>query len=127
MDKNPAFYKSLKLSNERRFKFFQPIILSHLPVSEGEKSKDEIIGMFYFDTKKSKFIFKQDYIVNIKKEDKEFVSYTRGSNSSQNKYVRSIHDFYSTYGKNGDITTKRMGLNTNITIKLLTPYQTLRS
>ena len=98
MDKYPAFYKSLKLSNDKRFIFIPIIALSHLPNSEGDLSQDEIIGMFYYDIKED--CFKQDYVVNIKRKHKQFVSYTRGEGAKDN-YICSIHEFYKKYGKKG--------------------------
>lgn len=100
MDSNPDFYNSLKISRPERFVFIPIIFTSHTP-SEHCLTKDEVIGMWYYDQKKTKF--KQDFIINKNKENKEFISYTAITEAKKykSKYVQVINDFFEKYGKNG--------------------------
>lgn len=105
MDDHPEFLNSLKLSNLNQFEFIPLIFISHTP-SIHAKHKDEVIGMWYLDKsgQRCKFhnricLFKQDFVANVNKQDKEYVSYSTSNNNG--KYVRSIAEFFSIYGANG--------------------------
>ncbi len=105
MDNNPEFFCSLKLSNSSRFKFIPLIFTSHTP-NNHTKHKDEVIGMWYLDTSKNICnyhsricFFKQDFVVNIGKRNKEFVSYSADIESG--KYVKPISEFFRIYGSGG--------------------------
>mgnify|MGYP001566357369 CR=1 FL=1 len=102
MEAEPTFYASLKLANWRRFKTIPRIITSHTPTGHSH-SQDEIIGVWYFDLEGTGVnghpFFKQDFIVNIGRMDREFHSYTVGFPTNQ--YVHQIGDFFNTYGLNG--------------------------
>lgn len=102
MESEPDFYTSLKLANWRRFKTIPRILTSHTPTGH-PRSQDEVIGIWYFDLEgtganRNPF-FKQDFIVNIDRMNREFHSYTVGFPSS--RYVHQIGDFFNTYGLNG--------------------------
>ncbi len=93
IDSNSDFESSLKLSTYPRFIFIPRIILSY-PLH----FDDEIIGMFYFDTQER--FFKQDYVVNVDFKHKNFISYSRMSNSiTENDRVKGIDAFFGKYGK----------------------------
>lgn len=105
MDQHPEFFRSLKLSNPKRFKFIPLIFISHTPPSHA-RSKDEVIGMWYLDTHKIKCpqhkcicLFKQDFVVNIGKYDRKFISYSADNRNGE--YVRPIKEFFDRYGDNG--------------------------
>lgn len=105
-DKHPEFYHSLKLYNEKRFVFIPLIFTSHLPSTEKEAS-DEVIGMWYFDKESigddSRPQFKQDFIINVNSENKQFHSYVDRNTCTNNPspFVHLISDFFRKYGKNG--------------------------
>jgi len=104
-DSHSEAFNALKLNNPKKFDFLGVIFLSHTPSSH-PKSSDEVIGIWYLDYSGSscKFHkricwFKQDFIVNIKKQDKEFVTYS--ANYEEGKYVKPINDFFRLYGDDG--------------------------
>lgn len=101
MDSSQEFHDSLKLSNTERFLFLRIILTSSLP-DGNPLSKDQVIGLFYFD-RKSK-IFKQDFIVNKENKGREFYSYVDKSTKTKyasSAFVRLIDDFFKDYGENG--------------------------
>ncbi|MBI2887516.1 MAG: hypothetical protein HYY02_09935 [Chloroflexi bacterium] len=102
MESHPEFYRSLKLSNPGRFVFIPYMIISHLPDGH-PRSNDQVLGMFYLDKgnlKKGKgALFKQDFVVNVQSQGKEFVSYTRTKPCG--KFVQPINNFFQTYGSGG--------------------------
>lgn len=62
---------------------------------------DEVIGVYSYHYQIKKPIFKQDFIINKGRKNKEFVLYTRNFKSGSSKYVKDIHEFFETYGKGG--------------------------
>lgn len=105
MDNHLEFFHSLKLSNPRRFNFIPLIFTSHTPPNH-PNHRDEVIGMWYLDnsqkqcgTHKRGCPFKQDFVVNIRHENQEFVSYSTDNNDD--KYVKPITTFFNLYGANG--------------------------
>ena len=101
MEVEVSFYASLKLANWRRFQVIPRILTSHTPADHPLNS-DQVIGVFYFDTRGTgtgnQPFFKQDFIVNPGGLNREFISYAAGFPISQ--YVRPIQDFFSNYGSN---------------------------
>lgn len=104
MDEHPEFLKSLKLSNSKRFDFIPLIFTSHT-IPSHEKNADEVIGLWFLDKEKAfckrhktVCLFKQDFIVNTKKENKEFISYS--SDNDKGIYIKPIKDFFVLYGNN---------------------------
>lgn len=104
MDRNTDFYLSLKLSNSDRFAFLKPIFTSHTPAGHA-KSMDEVIGFWYADIKnittQKGAQFKQDFIVNLKNEDRQFISYA-SKKFINNDDVLLINLFFREYGENGN-------------------------
>ena len=92
---HPEFQHALKIVYPERFITLQAIAISYSPY----KPKDQVLGLFAYDYKDEQNRFKQDFIVNVGSENKEFVLYTRLPNRKYSKYVRDINEFYSTYAK----------------------------
>lgn len=92
----PEFAQGLKL-DVNKFITLQAVSTSHTTNSPD----DQIIGFYvyahYLKTPK----FKQDFIVNIGSQNKEFVLYTADTNGSETAYLKHINAFFSKYGKNG--------------------------
>ncbi len=99
---HPEFQSALKIIYSDRFICLQAIVLSESPSLTIEEVNDEVIGVYVYDYRLSTPLFKQDFIVNIGKQNKEFVLYTRNPRGKNSKYVKDINVFYQTYGKNGD-------------------------
>jgi len=89
---DPDFMEALKINHLERFISLGAIVTSYSPL----KPEDEIIGFYTYDLKLNKF--KQDFIVNVKKQDKEFILYTRFP-SKNNKSIRDINEFYKIYSQ----------------------------
>lgn len=104
MDRDQSFFKSLKLANEKDFKFLSLLFTSHTPPNH-PCTEDEVIGLWYGDLQNirsnSKPLFKQDFIVNIKNRDREFISYTI-KKFVNNLSVKIIDDFFRDYGSDGE-------------------------
>lgn len=103
MDKDIFFYNSLKLANVSDFRFLGILFTSHTP-SGHPSSTDEVIGLWYGDINNIKSNshphFKQDFIVNIQKQDRGFISYTIKRFVNGNS-VKLINDFFRDYGDAG--------------------------
>jgi len=98
MDDHPEFYRSLKLSNPRRFEFLPFMLLSSTP-PDHPLYRDQVIGFLYLDKKRNNgVLFKQDYIVNKNRADLEYISYSTTNDSGI--YVRPIREFFELYGNN---------------------------
>ena len=93
---HPEFTQALKL-DINKFITLQAVSTSHTTNSPD----DEIIGFYvyahYLKTPK----FKQDFIVNIKSQNNEFVLYTADTKGKETKYVKHINAFFGKYGQNG--------------------------
>lgn len=87
---------ALKFSNSE---YFLPIgaIFTSAPKNHLE---DEVIGFIVYDPVKK--CFKQDYILNIGKEDKQFVLYTKVPGGRQDNHeVKHIKQFFAAYDIEG--------------------------
>jgi hypothetical protein len=93
---HPEFQSALKVIYSERFVSLGAIVTSYSP----NFPQDEVIGVYSYDYKRKNPIFKQDFIINKGKLNKEFVLYTRTKGKSS-KYVKDINDFYASYGKGG--------------------------
>ncbi|OGK27717.1 hypothetical protein A3C28_02395 [Candidatus Roizmanbacteria bacterium RIFCSPHIGHO2_02_FULL_39_9] len=89
--KHQDFAEALKVNNPNRFVSVGGIVISFSPLVP----KDKIIGFYVYDNKEEKF--KQDIIVDVMGEDKEFVVYTRYKIKSS--CVKDINEFEQKYGK----------------------------
>lgn len=89
--KHQDFADALKVTNPNRFISVGGIVISYSPLVP----KDKIIGFYVYDNKEEKF--KQDIILDIKGEDREFVLYTRYKIKSRR--IKDINEFEPKYGK----------------------------
>lgn len=96
LDQNPDFYNSLRLSNDKGYLLLPLIGLPPDPINN-----DKIIGLFY--AYKTAIInnslgvwFKQDYIVDLNSEDKDYIGYV-AKEYAQGEHVRVVDDFYKQY------------------------------
>ena len=94
--KHPSFSRALKIIYPDRF-----ITLQALSISYPTHTSDQIIGIFAYDYRAEKF--KQDFIVNVGNENKEFILYTKlpGKSPPYSKYVQHINGFFTKYGTDG--------------------------
>ena len=88
---DPDFAKALKINNHIRFVSLGAVVTSYSPLVPD----DEVIGFYVYDYKEDKF--KQDFIVNIGKKDKEFILYTKFPNTNKNKRIKDISQFFEKY------------------------------
>lgn len=90
------------LKNVYPEKFISPgVIIVHPPIKNDQAYVgDVVIGVLTYHHELSKPTFKQDFIVNKKGLDKEFVLYSRNPSGSS-KYVKDINEFFAKYGKFG--------------------------
>lgn len=86
------FSKALKINNPSRFVSAGAVVISSSPLCP----QDKIIGFFVYDIKKE--IFKQDFIVDVNGEDREFVLYTR-NRKNERKNIKDIKMFFKKYGQ----------------------------
>lgn len=91
------FLQALKLVHPDRFVTLFVVFTSTSP----NFPDDEVIGLYTYDYKIKDQKFKQDFIVNKDRENKEFILYTRNPNGGSSKYIKDINEFYSLYGKGG--------------------------
>jgi hypothetical protein len=102
MDNNPDFLHSLKLNNAKDFEFFGYLSITH--PENPLLCEDEILGFFYIDIKNCKHgttpLFKQDYVVNVKKQNKTYISYTADkiAGKTKNAFVQPLLNFFDLYG-----------------------------
>lgn len=94
---HPEFKDALKIAHPERFVHIGTAMIT-TPRSNPE---DEVIGVYAYDYQLKSPKFKQDFIVNLSKQYKEFVLFTRNPSGSS-KWVKDIKEFYDTYGKDGD-------------------------
>ncbi|MBI2021918.1 hypothetical protein HYS93_03535 [Candidatus Daviesbacteria bacterium] len=85
------FAAALKVNNPNRFISVGAVVISHSPLVP----EDKIIGFYVYDNKAEKF--KQDVIVDVKGQDKEFILYTRFKRKS--KRIKDINEFINKYGQ----------------------------
>src|SRR3989344_3097852 len=94
---HPEFKDALKIAHPDRFVHIGTAMITRPRSSPN----DEVIGVYAYDYQLQDPKFKQDFIVNLNKEYKEFLLFTRNPKGSS-KWVKDIKEFYSTYGKDGD-------------------------
>lgn len=95
--KDHDFAKALKVAYYDRFIALQAVSITYSPVYPD----DEVIGFFVYDYRIKTPKFKQDYIVNKGKRYKDFVLYTGLSKVVNNKNIKHVKEFLSTYGERG--------------------------
>lgn len=88
---HPEFANGLKITNPSRFIAFQAVTTTQSPLAP----EDEAIGFYVYDSKTE--TYKQDYIINVNSQNKEFILYTRLPNRKYTKYVRDINEFMDKY------------------------------
>jgi hypothetical protein len=88
------FFKALK--NIYPEKFVSPAMI----VTSYPTNGDEVIGVYTYHHEIKTPIFKQDFIINVGRADKEFVLYTRNPTGSS-KNVKDINEFFAKYSKYG--------------------------
>ncbi len=96
-NKTPEFKTALKVIYPERFLTLQAVSITYSP----NVPEDQVIGIFAYDRKLRKF--KQDFIINKGKLNKEFVLYTKlpGPNPNYGKHVKHINEFFIVYAKDG--------------------------
>lgn len=94
---HPEFLSALKVIYSERFISLGTIVTSYSP----NYPEDEVIGIYAYDYLKKTPVFKQDFVINKRKKNKEFILYTRNPRKGSSKYVKDINEFFATYGKNG--------------------------
>jgi hypothetical protein len=94
--KYPDFKEALKVTNADRF-YPLGMITTTFTIN---KPDDLVIGFIAYDMVAKKF--KQDFIVDINNQHKEFVLYTNLPSKKYPKNVHHINQFYAVYGQNGD-------------------------
>lgn len=92
---HPEFMGALKNIYAEKFISLGGIVTSYSP----NYPNDEVIGVYTYDYKRKNPVFKQDFIINKGKQNKEFILFTRNFKNGSSKYVKDIHEFYDTYGK----------------------------
>lgn len=93
---HPEFKEALKVTNPDRFYALGMITTTFTK----NKPQDLVIGFMAYDMISMKF--KQDFMVDVNNQHKEFVLYTNLPGKKYPKHVHHINQFYATYGKNGD-------------------------
>ncbi len=94
---HPEFLAALKIIYSEKFISLGAIVTSYSP----NYPSDEVIGIYTYDYQRKNPIFKQDFIINKGKLNKEFMLFTRNLKRGSSKYVKDINEFYTTYGKGG--------------------------
>lgn len=95
---HPEFQKGLKVLASERFLHLGMVMISYPP-----ETNDQVVGVYAYDYKNKPPLFKQDFIVDLNQEHKEFILYTGFPKGTQStKHVKHINDFFSKYGKNGN-------------------------
>ncbi len=94
---HPQFLVALKNIHAEKFISLMAIVTSYSP----NYPSDEVIGIYTYDYKRKNPVFKQDFIINKGKLNKEFVLFTRNNKSNSSKYVKDINEFFKTYGEGG--------------------------
>jgi len=94
----PEFQKALKVLTSERFLHLGTVMISYPP-----DTNDQVIGVYAYDYKNNPPLFKQDFIVDLNQDHKEFILYTGFPKGTQStKYIKHINDFFSKYGKSGN-------------------------
>ncbi|OGH17945.1 MAG: hypothetical protein A2868_03355 [Candidatus Levybacteria bacterium RIFCSPHIGHO2_01_FULL_40_15b] len=95
--KYPDFTKALKIIYPEKFITLGAVVTSQSP----NYPEDEVIGIYTYAYKLKTPIYKQDFVINKERHNKEFILYTRHQSPNSSKYIKDINDFYATYGKGG--------------------------
>lgn len=93
----PIFSKALKIIYPEKFLTLGAVVTSH---STTYKPEDEVIGVYAYAYTLKNPIFKQDFVINIGKLNKQYILYTRFP--SPDRMIKDISEFYKTYGKGGN-------------------------
>lgn len=95
MQENESFYHSMRFHNPK-YVPLNCIFISTSPIIPS----DEVLGVWYFNREGrgtcGDAYFKQDYIVNLRKEHQRYVSYTNVR--QPNAHVQPIAEFFKRYG-----------------------------
>jgi len=94
-NEHPDFFAALKVIYPHRFIALQTIATSYSPLVP----EDEVIGIYAYDYQSKPERYKQDFIVNKSKQNKEFILFTRLPSRKYGKYVKDINEFFATYSK----------------------------
>lgn len=89
------FSKALKINNPKRFVSLGAVITSVSPLCP----QDQVIGFYTYDYGAKIPKFKQDFIVNIGNQNKEYILYTRKPKGITSKRVKDINEFYEKYSQ----------------------------
>ena len=92
---DPDFSKALKINKPERFVSLDAVVLSFSPL----KPSDQVIGSYAYDYIAKIPKFKQDFIVNVRNENKEFILYTRKPKGITSKRVKDINEFFEKYSQ----------------------------
>jgi len=95
---HPDFTKALKIIYPEKFISLGMVVVSYPPYCPN----DQVIGYYTYHYGMKVPKFKQDFIVNVGKRDSDFILYTRQNLVPQNRYIKDINDFFTTYGKDGN-------------------------
>jgi hypothetical protein len=92
------FTKALKIIYPDKFIPMGMVVISYSP----HYPNDKVIGFYIYHYAMKSPKFKQDFIVDVGKQDNNFVLYTRQNVVPQNSYIKDINDFFNTYGSDGN-------------------------
>jgi hypothetical protein len=95
---HPDFTKALKIIYPNKFITMGMVVVTHPP----HCPNDKVIGFYIYHYSLKNPMFKQDFIVDVGKQDNNFVLYTRQGLVPQNSYIKDINDFFSNYGRDGN-------------------------
>lgn len=95
---HPDFTQALKIIYPEKFITMGMIVVTHPP----HFPSDKVIGFYIYHYSMNNPMFKQDFIVDVGKQDNNFVLYTRQDLVPQNSYIKDINNFFDTYGKDGN-------------------------
>lgn len=95
---HPDFTKALKIIYPERFVSLGAVVTTYPP----HYPNDQVIGFYAYDYKLKVPKFKQDFIINLGKQDNNFALYTRQKLVPTNGYIKDINEFFATYGRDGN-------------------------
>lgn len=94
----PDFTKALKIIYPDKFITLGMVVVSYTP----HYPDDQVIGFYTYHYSLKVPKFKQDFIVNLGKQDNNFVLYTRQKLVPTNRYIKDINEFFAKYGQDGN-------------------------
>lgn len=92
------FTKALKIIYPAKFISMGMVVVTHPP----HYPNDKVIGFYTYHYAMKNPKFKQDFIIDLGKQDNNFVLYTRQNLVPQNSYIKDINAFFDTYGQGGN-------------------------